>query len=103
MSKWLPPGGGGYSGRYVSNSTAKRKPATTVTESAEGKSRVRKAGGTGSKSAMTGRYVSKSRVIAFPKTSGSAGVGRVPPKSRSTATESVKSEGGKKSGERKHD
>lgn len=68
MSRWLPPAGGGYSGRsaasgrFVSKSSARRNPKTTVTESTGGKS---------GRSAATGRVV---RVT--PKGKGSAGVSR---------------------------
>lgn len=73
MSRWLPPAGGGYSGRsansgrYVTKSTAARSPKTTVKEktSKNGKS------GTVYRSANTGRFVRVS-----PKGKGSAGVSR---------------------------
>jgi hypothetical protein len=67
MSRWLPPAGGGYSGRsaksgrFVKQSTVKKNPKTTVKDSSSKSGR----------SATTGRLV---RVI--PKGKGSAGVSR---------------------------
>lgn len=73
MSRWLPPAGGGYSGRsattgrFVTKATAARSPQSATTAK-NGKSE--KTSGT-FRSATTGRVV---RVT--PKSKGSAGVSR---------------------------
>ena len=67
MSRWLPPAGGGYSGRsatsgrYVTKINASRHPVTTGTDK----------NGETSRSAVTGRFVK-----VTPKGKGSAGVSR---------------------------